>query len=64
MPDFRATELTEPEIAEIKELSAAKLGICKKQNDIIGQQIFSILNHCTDPDLYLLFRKMTVLRIR
>ena len=47
MPDFRATELTEPEIAEIKELSAAKLGICKKQNDIIGQQIFSILNHCT-----------------
>ena len=44
MPDFRATELTEPEIAEIKELSAAKLGICKKQNDIIGQQIFSILS--------------------
>lgn len=43
MPDIHLPELTESEINEIKEQSAAKLGICKKQNDIIGQQIFSIL---------------------
>ena len=43
MPDIHVPELTESEIAEIREQSVAKLGICKKQNDIIGQQIFSIL---------------------
>ena len=44
MPNIIVPELTEIEIAEIKEQAAAKLGICKKQNDIIGQQIFSILS--------------------
>ena len=44
MSDIRVPELTETEIAGIKEQAAAKLGICKKQNDIIGQQIFSILS--------------------
>lgn len=44
MSDIIVPELTKIEIAEIKEQAAAKLGICKKQNDIIGQQIFSILS--------------------
>lgn len=44
MLDAKYPELTESELAEIKENAAAKLGICKKQNDIIGQQIFSILS--------------------
>jgi len=41
--DIRFQELTEAELSEVKEKAAAKLGVCKKQNDIIGQQIFSIL---------------------
>lgn len=44
MLDAKYLELTESELAEVKENAAAKLGICKKQNDIIGQQIFSILS--------------------
>lgn len=43
MYDAQFPELTGSELAEIKENAAAKLGVCKKQNDIIGQQIFSIL---------------------
>lgn len=43
MPDMKILQLTEAEISDIKEKSASKLGICKKQNDVIGQQIFSIL---------------------
>lgn len=44
MLDAKYLELTESELAEVKENAAAKLGICKKQNEIIGQQIFSILS--------------------
>lgn len=44
MFDSKFSELTEAELTEVKENAAAKLGICKKQNDIIGQQIFSILS--------------------
>jgi len=36
--------LTEEEINEIKRQARAKLGECKKAQDIIGQQIFSILS--------------------
>ena len=38
MFDSKFSELTEAELTEVKENAAAKLGICKKQNDIIGQR--------------------------
>jgi len=41
--DIKIPELTKAEICEVKEKAASKLGVCKKQNDIIGKQIFSIL---------------------
>lgn len=44
MSEIRTPELTAAELSEIKEQAASKLGVCKKQNDIIGQQIFSILS--------------------
>lgn len=44
MNDFKFSELTNAELADVKEKVAAKLGVCKKQNDIIGSQIFSILS--------------------
>ena len=44
MPDVCTLKLTGAELSEIKEQAASKLGVCKKQNDIIGQQIFSILS--------------------
>lgn len=37
-------ELSEIEVNEIKELAREKLGNCRKSNDIIGTQIFSILS--------------------
>ena len=40
MSEIRTPELTAAELSEIKEQAASKLGVCKKQNDIIGQQIF------------------------
>ena len=36
-------ELNELEIKEIKDHAREKLGICRKTNDVIGSQIFSIL---------------------
>ncbi len=44
MYDALFSELTGSEVEEIKEKAAAKLGVCKKQNDVIGQQIFLILS--------------------
>lgn len=44
MSETRIAELTEAEVRAVQEDARAKLGICKKQNDIIGQQIFSILS--------------------
>lgn len=43
MLDMKILHLTEAEISDVSEKAASKLGVCKKQNDIIGQQIFSIL---------------------
>lgn len=43
MLDMKILHLTEAEISDVREKAASKLGVCKKQNDIIGQQIFSIL---------------------
>lgn len=43
MTDKKIPELTEAEISKVKEKAAEMLGVCKKQNDIIGRQIFSIL---------------------
>ena len=37
-------ELSEIEVNEIKEFAREKLGSCRKSNDIIGAQIFSILS--------------------
>ena len=37
-------ELSEIEVNEIKEFAREKLGNCRKSNDIIGTQIFSILS--------------------
>ncbi len=37
-------ELNELEIKEVKNLAKEKLGLCRKGNDIIGPQIFSILS--------------------
>ena len=37
-------ELAYFEIEEIKKQAREKLGVCRKTNDIIGTQIFSILN--------------------
>lgn len=37
-------ELNEIEVNEIKEFAREKLGLCRKGNDIIGTQIFSILS--------------------
>ena len=37
-------ELNELEIKEIKKYAVGKLGECRKGNDIIGNQIFSILS--------------------
>ena len=37
-------ELNDFEIAEVKMQAREKLGICRKTNDIIGTQIFSILS--------------------
>lgn len=39
-----ANELNELEIIEIKNLAREKLGLCRKGNDIIGTQIFSIIS--------------------
>ena len=36
-------ELNETEIKDIKDHASEKLGKCRKTNDIIGSQIFSIL---------------------
>ena len=36
-------ELSRTEIRQIKDLAAEKLGLCRKGNDVIGLQIFSIL---------------------
>ena len=38
-------ELNEFEIEEVKEQAREKLGICRKTNDIIGTQVFSILGN-------------------
>lgn len=43
VPEIKIPELTEAEVTEVKDNVASKLGLCKKQNDIIGLQIFSIL---------------------
>lgn len=40
----RSQELSELEIATVKKMAAEKLGYCKKQYDVIGTQIFSILS--------------------
>ncbi len=37
-------ELNKTEIEEIKKYASEKLGVCRKGNDIIGSQIFSILS--------------------
>lgn len=37
-------ELTEKDIKEVKDFAVEKLGRCRKGNDIIGTQIFSILS--------------------
>ena len=37
-------ELNELEIREVKNLAKEKLGLCRKGNDIIGTQIFSIIS--------------------
>ena len=37
-------DLNEFEISEIKKYASSKLGMCRKGNDIIGNQIFSILS--------------------
>ncbi|MBQ4260148.1 MAG: ImmA/IrrE family metallo-endopeptidase [Lachnospiraceae bacterium] len=39
-----SNELSEAEVNEIKRLAAGKLGECRKGNDVIGTQIFSILS--------------------
>ena len=39
-----SNELKESEVKEIKKYAAGKLGECRKGNDIIGTQIFSILS--------------------
>jgi Zn-dependent peptidase ImmA (M78 family) len=44
MPECGFLELTTPELEEVKEAAASKLGVCKKRNEIIGPQIFSILS--------------------
>ncbi|MBO4262086.1 MAG: ImmA/IrrE family metallo-endopeptidase [Clostridia bacterium] len=44
MTEKKKPELTEAEILKVKEKAAEMLGVCKKQNDIIGQQIFTILS--------------------
>lgn len=36
-------ELNDFEVEEVKKLAREKLGICRKSNDIIGTQVFSIL---------------------
>lgn len=43
MNDERYLELTEAEVQEVKKEAASRLGICKKHNDIIGTQVFYIL---------------------
>ena len=37
-------ELSEIDVNQIKENARAKIGVCRKDNDIIGTQIFSILS--------------------
>ena len=37
-------ELSKSDVNQIKENARAKIGVCRKDNDIIGTQIFPILS--------------------